>query len=506
MKSMFKSLHLVLMSLAIIAMLGCEEKTNSNQEIKSDEEKFNLFTGIDGTEIENLRSEYSKTFQLSNGKVVTRFSAQKVHELVNGQWIDIDYNKKLEKSTEYFGGTITGTLKYTRTSSITNTTTTEYMSVFDNLGSYPDYFLDDQYVTYNNENSRLAVAFNGINTVTSYNSVTSVTFGFNTWNPVTGLGVSRSEVYGDIAVKLFTSNEIFGGSQAHYDACSEGTTLGTITTNGFSRSLSNASLKNAVSNAISNGKVSFSLVSSGALCSVANPYLDIYYDVKLTMSRNPINGGTVNVSDGDHIYSLGTNVNLIATPSSGWKFKNWTGSTTSTNPNISLPMTSNKTATANFELKQRFLLSTVVNPSGSGSISLSPAPGADGKYEEGALVTATATASSGWQFEYWSGASNSQSNQISFTVNSNTSLAAKFILQSPITGPNGLMPLQSGTYSTSFPGASYFKWSRDGVYLGTGSTKSIQMPEPVYQMVITVDAFDSQNNVIARGRKVVGQI
>jgi hypothetical protein len=75
-----------------------------------------------------------------------------------------------------------------------------------------------------------------------------------------------------------------------------------------------------------------------------------------------------------------------------------------------------------------------------------------------------------------------------------------------VSGPNGLDPGESGYYSASYSGASSFKWYRDGQYLGTGSSRWIQMPLTGYQMVIKVEAFDSGNKMIAEGTKTTYSI
>ncbi|HNJ71807.1 MAG TPA: hypothetical protein PL129_04855, partial [bacterium] len=335
-------------------------------------------------------------------------------------------------------GSITGTLKYTRISN--NITTTEYAPIFDNLGSYPGYLPDDQSVTYNNENSRLVVTFNGINNIPSGYRVRSSELALSNSIPTSG-SVSRSEIYGDIDIKLFTSNSLYG-TQVHYDACSVGTTLGTKKTGFFPVILDNSSLNNAVINAIPNNRVSFSLVSVGALCSITYTHLDIY-----------------------------------------------------------------------LELIPRYSITTVVNPSGSGTISLSPAPGADGKYEQGTLVTATASPSSGWQFYNWSDANNSQSNQISFTVNSNASLNANFIKQLQINGPVELPTNGSATYTvTTIPDATTYKWyklvkqttypygttysyqSTGTSYVGVMGTGAIPLV-----LIMKVEAYDASNALRGSG-------
>lgn len=74
-----------------------------------------------------------------------------------------------------------------------------------------------------------------------------------------------------------------------------------------------------------------------------------------------------------------------------------------------------------------YTLSTAVSPTGSGSVSLSPA---GGTYASGTLVTATATAAAGFTFTNWSGGATGSANPVTITMNANKSVTANF---NPIT-------------------------------------------------------------------------
>jgi pectate lyase len=64
-----------------------------------------------------------------------------------------------------------------------------------------------------------------------------------------------------------------------------------------------------------------------------------------TLSTNVTGSGSVT---GGGTYAEGTVVTVKATPSSGWKFDNWSGSASGTNATTTVTMTSNKSVTANF--------------------------------------------------------------------------------------------------------------------------------------------------------------
>jgi uncharacterized repeat protein (TIGR02543 family) len=138
-----------------------------------------------------------------------------------------------------------------------------------------------------------------------------------------------------------------------------------------------------------------------------------------------------------------------------------------------------------------YTLSTTVSPSGSGTVSLSPA---GGSYASGTSVTVTASPGAGYVFSKWSGASTSTSNPVTITMPaSNTSITATFTASptkytlSTTVAPSGsgtvtLSPT-GGSYTsgtsvtvTATPGAGYVfsKWS--GASTSTGNPVTITMP------------------------------
>lgn len=73
--------------------------------------------------------------------------------------------------------------------------------------------------------------------------------------------------------------------------------------------------------------------------------------------------------------------------------------------------------------ENQFTLTVSVNPSGAGTVSLSP-PG--GSYDPGTSVTLTASANSGYTFDHWSGDASGTSVTVSITMNSDKSVTANF--------------------------------------------------------------------------------
>nr|AGS52740.1 endo-1,4-beta-xylanase C precursor [uncultured bacterium contig00069] len=73
-------------------------------------------------------------------------------------------------------------------------------------------------------------------------------------------------------------------------------------------------------------------------------------EFELKVNISPITGGSVNKSPNNICYASG-NVNLTATPHTGWKFDGWSGDATGTNASTSVTMNGNKNVTANFSLE-----------------------------------------------------------------------------------------------------------------------------------------------------------
>lgn len=146
----------------------------------------------------------------------------------------------------------------------------------------------------------------------------------------------------------------------------------------------------------------------------------------LTVSANYAGGGTVTKSPDQATYTSGAQVQVTATPSSGWSFIGWSfigwsgDASGSSNP-LTVTMTGNKQVTATFV--RQFTLSTSVSPAGSGTIYLNPAGGI---YDSGKGVSVTATAASGYSFDYWSGGASGTSATTTITMTSNQSIVANF--------------------------------------------------------------------------------
>jgi hypothetical protein len=110
-------------------------------------------------------------------------------------------------------------------------------------------------------------------------------------------------------------------------------------------------------------------------------------------------------------------------PSSGTRyvFTQWSGGSTSNPRTVSVTAATTLTA----YMKLQYQLTVAVNPSGGGSVSANPSS-SDGYYDSGTSVTLTATASSGYAFDAWTGAVTGTSSSDTVTMDGPKSVTANF--------------------------------------------------------------------------------
>jgi lysyl endopeptidase len=145
--------------------------------------------------------------------------------------------------------------------------------------------------------------------------------------------------------------------------------------------------------------------------------------VQYTLTTNTVGQGSITLNPPGGTYDEGTVVTLTAVPASGWQFDGWSGDLTGTTNPTTITMNSNKTVTATFSEVTVTQYTLTVNTVGQGTVTLNP-PG--GTYNEGTVVTLTATPSSGWQFDNWSGDLSGTQNPITITMNDDKTVTANF--------------------------------------------------------------------------------
>ncbi|MBN1560687.1 InlB B-repeat-containing protein [candidate division KSB1 bacterium] len=153
----------------------------------------------------------------------------------------------------------------------------------------------------------------------------------------------------------------------------------------------------------------------------------------LTIGVDPLGGGVTMPAAGSYAYAAGELVNLLAIPSSGYRFIRWIGDVT--NPNdesTTIRMTENKMITAQF-VPDKFTVSMNVTPQGAGKTV--PATG-DTLVNAGDIITIRAVALGEHQFAYWSGDVSGDDSAMSIMVQKNMQITANFVdLDEMITQP-----------------------------------------------------------------------
>lgn len=167
----------------------------------------------------------------------------------------------------------------------------------------------------------------------------------------------------------------------------------------------------------------------------------------LSISSNPAEGGTVvavptQPEDG---YVAGDVVSLIATPAEGFTFTGWDGDVADpSDPTTSIVMNADEDVVANFapigpEQRQ---LTVLVQPVGAGSVNP-----AGGFFDLNSTVPVTATANTGYVFDYWmgdvTGAVDDPTNSV--LMDENKTITAVFATVPTFALTTNVSPVGSGT-------------------------------------------------------------
>lgn len=172
------------------------------------------------------------------------------------------------------------------------------------------------------------------------------------------------------------------------------------------------------------------------------------YTLAVTADAN----GSVIIEPEKESYILNEDVVIMAVADNGYRFAGWTGDATGmTNP-MSLKMDSDMNITATFEaIPAQYTLTTTAT---NGSIAVDPAP-VNGTYDEGTMVTLTATANEGYEFVDWTGDATGTDATVTITVDGDKSVTANFSLtttgieQISNTNQSGLLQNYPSPFSVS---------------------------------------------------------
>lgn len=142
-----------------------------------------------------------------------------------------------------------------------------------------------------------------------------------------------------------------------------------------------------------------------------------------TLNTIAVNG-TVLKNPNQTNYTAGTNVQLTATPNTGYTFSGWSGDATGTENPLLVQMNSNKNITAIFTLTpvNTYTLNVLAV---NGTVLKNPNLV---NYNQGATVQLTATPLAGYTFSGWSGDAIGNNNPLTVIMNSNKNITANFTL------------------------------------------------------------------------------
>ncbi len=144
---------------------------------------------------------------------------------------------------------------------------------------------------------------------------------------------------------------------------------------------------------------------------------------KLTLMVNSVGGGSVIKDPDKAAYNYGEVVILTAYPDTQTRFLEWSGDLTgSTNP-VSITMDSDKVITANFFDPPPSL---TFNPNPPGGTVTMEEEWPDGNYDEGEIITITATADACYEFAGWIGELYGEPNPATVTLSTDLTFEATF--------------------------------------------------------------------------------
>ncbi len=205
----------------------------------------------------------------------------------------------------------------------------------------------------------------------------------------------------------------------------------------------------------------------------------------ITASADPTGAGNVT---GGGSYNQGETCTLAATANNGYTFVNWTkdGTQVSTNPTYSFTVTEAATYIAHFSANS-YTVDVTANPSNGGTVS------GGGTYSYGQSCTVSASAATGYTFEFWRENGNYVTSQANytFTVTGDRNLEARFSLQTySITAhadpTEGGVVTGDGSYhygetctltATANTGYTFVNWTKNGTQVSTNPTYSFTVTE-----------------------------
>ena len=147
---------------------------------------------------------------------------------------------------------------------------------------------------------------------------------------------------------------------------------------------------------------------------------------QFALEVNTVGEGTVTeevVASKSTDYDINSKIKLTAVPKDNWKFKEWTGDVTGTDPEVEITMDAAKSVTATFE-KIEFDLE--VNTVGQGTVTETKKSSKTTTYESGDVIILKAVPETNWEFTGWSGDATGTDTEIEITMDKAKSVTATF--------------------------------------------------------------------------------
>ncbi len=206
----------------------------------------------------------------------------------------------------------------------------------------------------------------------------------------------------------------------------------------------------------------------------------------VSVSATPSEGGTVS---GGGTYNQGEACTVIATPSLGYTFVNWTenGTQVSTDAHYNFTVNGDRTLVAHFQSNPICTVTTSSNPATGGTTT------GGGSYFQGQSCTIHATANTGYSFVNWTleGLQVSTNANFTFIVTGNLNFVANFS-QNSYTITTSASPISGGTTNgggtfihgqsctvtaTPNPGYAFVNWTNNGTQVSTEASYTFSVTE-----------------------------
>ncbi len=142
-----------------------------------------------------------------------------------------------------------------------------------------------------------------------------------------------------------------------------------------------------------------------------------------TLTVTTVGNGTITLNPPGGSYLHGQQVTLTASPGANASFIGWSGSLTGTTSPVTIVMDADKSITGTF-LDNIYTLTTLADPVGAGSVSVSPSKPA---YYQGEIVQLTPLPAAGYVFTGWSGDLSGAAVPGMLTMTKNSTVTAKFV-------------------------------------------------------------------------------